>query len=169
LISRRTLYCSKDVAGDHSAVAMPTSDRNIWFKRGEHSYDVNGRCTDCAASKSQMERDNRENYAYALIHEAGHAAVRKDMSVRFDVIVGNPPYQMDSEGDNRTMPLYHKFFTQAKALNPRYISIQAKALNPRYISMVMPARWMAGGLGLGDFRANMLNDKRIRYLRLPGR
>lgn len=149
LMSRRTLYCSKTADGEHAAVMMATPSGNVWFERVEHSY-INGRCTECSASESQMERENRENYAYAFIHAAGRAAIEKEHPMKFDVIVGNPPYQMDSDGNNRTMPLYHKFVEQAKALNPRYIS------------MVIPARWIAGGLGLADFRAEMLSDKSIR-------
>jgi hypothetical protein len=72
--------------------------------------------------------------------------------MRFDVIVGNPPYQMDSAGQNRTMPLYNLFVEHAIALNPRYIS------------MIILSRWMAGGIGLSDFRSQMVADKRIREL-----
>lgn len=151
LMSRRTLYCSKDAAGEHAAIKMPTSEGNIWFRKVEHSY-VSGRCSECAASESQMERENRENYAYAFIHRAGQEAVGKDCSMKFDVIVGNPPYQMDSQGNFRTMPIYDKFVEQAKALNPRFIV------------MITPARWMAGGLGLDHFRSSMLNDRSIRRL-----
>jgi len=68
------------------------------------------------------------------------------------VIVGNPPYQMDAESGNRTMPIYNLFFNEAKKLNPRYMAF------------IIPSRWMAGGLGLGEFRSEMLADKRIRAL-----
>jgi len=68
------------------------------------------------------------------------------------VIVGNPPYQMGAESGNRTMPIYNIFFDEAKKLNPRYMAF------------IIPSRWMAGGLGLGEFRARMLKDKRIRTL-----
>lgn len=72
--------------------------------------------------------------------------------MNFDVIVGNPPYQMDAEGGNRTIPLYNLFLDEAKKLNPKYISL------------VIPSRWMTSGLGLGDFRSEMLSDQRIRKL-----
>ncbi len=72
--------------------------------------------------------------------------------MKFDVIVGNPPYQMDNETGNRPMPLYDEFVRQAKALNPRYIT------------MIIPSRWMASGLSLSDFRQEMLGDSHIRKL-----
>jgi site-specific DNA-methyltransferase (adenine-specific) len=149
LMSRRTLYCSKDASGIHSVVTMPTPAGHIWMDRVEHTY-VDGKCTECGASESQMEREGRENHAYVFIHEGGRAQLEEAFEMKFDVIVGNPPYQMDSDGNNRTMPLYHLFVEQAKGLNPQYMA------------MIIPARWVAGGLGLADFRANMLGDRSIR-------
>lgn len=151
LMSRRSLYCSKDASGPHSTVTMPNPSGNLWFERVDHSY-VGGKCSECGASEAQMERENRENYAYAFIHKAGLEAAGKAMEMKFDVIVGNPPYQMDAESGNRTMPLYNIFVDQAKSLNPKYIA------------MIVPSRWMAGGLGLSEFRGQMLKDTRIRAL-----
>lgn len=152
LMSRRTLYCSKDAGGEHSVVKMAQPGGNVWMQRVEHSYDADGRCTECSASRTLMERANRENHAYAFIHASGRAAIEEEFGMRFDVIVGNPPYQMDNETGSRPMPLYNLFVEQAKGLQPRYIS------------MIIPSRWMAGGLGLGQFRAEMLGDRRIRKL-----
>lgn len=152
LMTRRTVYCSKDATSQHSTVQFPEASGNIWFQRVEHDF-AKGRCRDCGASAAQLDRDDtRENYAYAFIHGDGREAVGKELEMKFDVIVGNPPYQMDSDGGNRTMPVYNLFFDQARQLGPRYIA------------MIIPSRWMAGGLGLNEFRAQMLADRRIRTL-----
>jgi site-specific DNA-methyltransferase (adenine-specific) len=153
LMSRRTLYCSKNAAGSRAVVEMDQPAGKVWFHRVEHSYDSNGRCSECSASREQMERDNRENYAYGFIHAAGRAAIEEEFDMKFDVIIGNPPYQMeaDAAGQN-VMPIYDNFVDQAKALNPRYVS------------MVIPSRWMAGGKYLDEFRASMLGDRRTRVL-----
>ncbi len=151
LMSRRTLYCSKDASSEFSVVPMPTGAGSVWMERVEHMYNA-GKCSECSASKTLMEREGRENYAYAFIHAAGRARLAEEFDMHFDVIVGNPPYQMDNETGNRPMPLYDLFVQQAKALDPRYIA------------MIIPSRWMAGGLGLNDFRAEMLADARIRKL-----
>lgn len=152
LMSRRTLYCSKDASGPKSEVQMPTPAGNIWMERVEHEY-VRGKCQVCGASETQMEGDHRENHAYAFIHPTGQEALTKAWSsMNFDVIVGNPPYQMDGDGGSRTVPLYNLFVDQAKSLSPKYIA------------MIVPSRWMAGGLGLSNFRQEMLTDGHIRKL-----
>ena len=118
-MSRRTLYCSKRADGEHSIVRMPNAAGNVWFERVEHDYR-NGRCQECGASKEQMERDNRENYAYAFIHEAGRKQVAEEFEMKFDVIVGNPPYQMSGgAGGSNDSPLYNLFVEQAKASGTR--------------------------------------------------
>lgn len=72
--------------------------------------------------------------------------------MQFDVIIGNPPYHLGSDGGTRDVPIYQHFVEQAKKLEPRYLS------------MVIPSRWMAAGLGLGEFRQAMLGDRRMRTL-----
>ena len=73
--------------------------------------------------------------------------------MKFDAIVGNPPYQvMDGGNSASALPIYHKF-----------VEI-GKKLQPQYLSLIIPARWYAGGRNLDDFRNIMLNDKHLRLL-----
>lgn len=76
-----------------------------------------------------------------------------DDNMKFNAIVGNPPYQeMDGGNSVSAKPVYNYF-----------VDI-AKKINPDYFSMIMPARWYAGGKGLDEFRESMLNDNRISAL-----
>jgi site-specific DNA-methyltransferase (adenine-specific) len=152
LMSRRTLYCAKDASSEFSAARFASSSGNIWHERVEHSFDGKGRCSECGGTKEQLEINGRDNYAYGFIHADGRSKIDKEMDMKFDVIVGNPPYQMESDGSNRTLPLYNLFVDQAIALNPRYIA------------MITPSRWTASGLGLSEYRDRMLKDRRIRVL-----
>lgn len=73
--------------------------------------------------------------------------------VKFDAIVGNPPYhEKDGGAQASATPIYNKFVEVAKLINPVYIS------------MIMPSRWMTGGKGLGAFRKSMICDKSISIL-----
>jgi site-specific DNA-methyltransferase (adenine-specific) len=152
MMTRRSLYCSKDAAGEFSVAHFATSDGNVWQKRVKHSFDASGRCSECKGNQEQLLQPGRDNKAYGFIHADGRKQIEKEMDMKFDVIVGNPPYQMDADGGNRTMPIYNIFVDEAKKLDPRYLSF------------IIPSRWMAGGLGLNDFRNEMLADKRIRKI-----
>ncbi|MCK8114791.1 Eco57I restriction-modification methylase domain-containing protein [Anaerosoma tenue] len=157
LLARRSLYCSKHAQGEHSVVTSFSSDHgNIWFERTEHTW-VDGRCRYCGASKKTLARgDQLETHAYALIHADDTKARVAELfggDMQFDVIIGNPPYQLDDGGyGTSAAPIYQLFVDQAKALEPRYLS------------MVIPARWFAGGKGLDEFRESMLSDNRLRSI-----
>ncbi len=156
LLARRSVYCSKHANGAHSIAKGFSSDAgNIWFERTEHTW-VKGKCSYCGANQGAYERGlERETYAYAFIHTAdinGQIPHFFGSSMHFDVIIGNPPYQLGSDGGTRDVPIYQLFVEQAKTLQPRYLS------------MIIPARWMASGLGLTEFRQAMLTDRHIREL-----
>lgn len=150
LLSRRSVYCSKTANGKYSVCeAFKNPDGNIRFGRVEHAWE-NGRCVYCGAGKDAYDRGPElETHAYRFLHADKSEEI---FNMRFDVIVSNPPYQMGSDGGTRDIPIYHRFVDQAKKLNPRFLS------------MIIPSRWMAGGLGLSEFRRSMLADRRIRKL-----
>lgn len=156
LLARRSVYCSKHANGKHSiAKSFNSDDGNVWFERTEHTWD-DGRCWYCGASQAGYDRgEGLETHAYAFIHTDNIRARIAGIfggHMQFDVIIGNPPYQLGSDGGTRDVPIYQHFVEQAKTLNPRYLT------------MVIPSRWMASGLGLGEFRQAMLGDRRIRAL-----
>jgi site-specific DNA-methyltransferase (adenine-specific) len=156
LLARRSLYCSKHAQGEHSiATNFASDDGNIWYERTDHSWH-GGKCKFCGANQGAYDRgDALETYAYGFIHTddiKGRVAEFFGDEMQFDVIIGNPPYQLGSDGGTRDVPIYQRFVEQAKTLQPRYLA------------MVIPSRWMASGLGLTEFRQTMLADRRIREL-----
>jgi len=158
LLARRSLYCSKRANGPHSiARSLDTEAGNIWFERTEHEWEGGKRCVFCGAPRNLFERsEDLETHAYALIHTADVRARMGEIfgvEMQFDVIVGNPPYQMTGGGGG----------TNDSSIYPLFVE-QALRLEPRLLSMVIPSRWMAGGRGLEGFRREMLEDRRIRTL-----
>jgi site-specific DNA-methyltransferase (adenine-specific) len=156
LLARRSVYCSKVANGPHSiATSFDRDWGNIWFERTEHTW-AQDRCAYCGASRSEYTRAaDLETHAYAFIHTTDFSARIKQMfgaHMQFDVIIGNPPYQLGSDGGTRDVPIYQRFVEQAKKLDPRYLT------------MVIPSRWMASGLGLSEFRRTMLSDRRLSSL-----
>lgn len=150
-LSRRTLYCSRLANGKHSIVDNFNDEfGNIQFLSTKHDWQK-GKCIFCGANQKINDRDEElETHAYQFIHNANP---KKILNMKFDVIIGNPPYQMETIGHGKqAKPIYHKFIQQAKKLNPRFLT------------MIIPARWYAGGMGLDEFRDEMLNDKRISHL-----
>jgi site-specific DNA-methyltransferase (adenine-specific) len=177
LISRRSLYCSKSANGKHSVTKKFDSEAgNIWFEPQRHAWKsgkvrqltmdddgneverfLDGRCLHCGASKRDFDREEGlELHAYGLIHTEDSKKWVGEIfgeDMKFDVIIGNPPYQLkDGGGGSSASPIYQKFFEKALALEPKYLS------------MVIKANWFSGGKGLDEFRATMLNSNKISHL-----
>lgn len=157
LLARRSVYCSKHASGKHSiAKSFASDDGNIWFQRIKHSWE-DGSCRYCGAPQGIFDRKpGLENHAYALIHTDNIKTRLAELfggPVQFDVVIGNPPYQMTGgAGGTSDSSIYHLFVEQALKLDPRFLS------------MVVPSRWLAGGRGMDEFRKAMLGDRHMHDL-----
>jgi hypothetical protein len=177
LMARRSVYCSKLANGKHSVTKkFKTEEGNIWFEPMDHTWVggktkvltmdaegneieklVDAKCKYCNASRQELDRaEGLERHAYGLIHNDDPRPWVQEVfgnEMKFDVIVGNPPYQLEDKGFSASAaPIYDKFVTQALKLEPRFLT------------MVTPSRWFSGGKGLDSFRTQMLADRRIRFL-----
>jgi site-specific DNA-methyltransferase (adenine-specific) len=175
LMARRSLYCSKKANGKHSITKKFKDETgNIWFEPMPHTWKkgtireltmdesgneveryVDGKCSYCGASKRDFDRaEGLELHAYGLIHTKDPKKWVGEIfgdHVQFDVIIGNPPYQLNSAGTSDE-PVYQDFV------------VHAMALEPRFLTMVTPSRWFTGGKGLSDFRSRMIADRRLQTL-----
>ena len=157
LLARRSVYCSKHAQGEHSIGKDFGSDSgNIWFERLEHTW-AGTKCAYCGTPQAILDRaEGLETHAYAFIHTDDIKSRLAEMfggDMQFDVIIGNPPYQLDDGGYGTSAAPIYQLFVE-KALD----------LDPRYAVFVTPSRWMAGGKGLDKYRERMLSDKRLRNI-----
>lgn len=91
--------------------------------------------------------------SYDLIGENNNEIIKQLTDMKFDVVIGNPPYQESDGGAGASAkPIYNQFVNVSKEVGSTYLCI------------IMPSRWMAGGKGLDEFRNAMLNDKHIAEL-----
>ena len=152
LLSRRSVYCSKKANGKYSICnEFKTEQGNILFKRIEHTWK-NEKCVYCGARQIEYDRDKSlETHAYQFIHTIKPQEI---FNMNFDVIVGNPPYQLNDGGGtgSSAIPIYQKFVELANKLQPRFIT------------MIIPSRWFTGGKGLDEFREFMIKNKQLQIL-----
>lgn len=178
LLARRSVYCSRKANSKHSiSRAFDNEAGNIWFEQRHHTWvggstkvltsdsegkliekAIDGRCKHCGANQKEYDRgDGLDSYAYPFIHSVDPVALIHDVfgeNMKFDVVVGNPPYQLGDGGGegSSAVALYHRFVQQAIRLEPAMLS------------MVIPARWYSGGKGLDDFRSEMLGSRQISQI-----
>lgn len=177
LLARRSVYCSKWASRKHSiCTAFDTDDGNIWFRRTEHDWAggtkklisrknaktkkyayFNRHCSFCGANEAEYGRgDEAETHAYALIHTDEPRQFIDEIfgeDVQFDVVIGNPPYQLSDGGHGASAsPVYQHFVEKALELDPKFAVF------------ITPSRWFAGGKGLDDYRKKMLSDHRMKAL-----
>ncbi|MCY4000347.1 MAG: Eco57I restriction-modification methylase domain-containing protein [Bacteroidetes bacterium] len=152
LISRRTLYECKDASlSKYSIVTFDGHEGNIRFPEvnleGKNMKGSNRRLAEAKAKITE----GREAHLHPFLYMDLHEIFGEDM--QFNVIMGNPPYQMQDSGYGKSaIPIYNRFVDKAKEYEPDLLTF------------VIPARWYSGGKGLDSFRETMLSDSRISVL-----
>lgn len=123
--------------------ALPTSSVSYEFTRKVYNLlglDIR-HIISSFTTYDLLDSDHKESFIQQL----------KEM--KFDLVIGNPPYQQaDGGAAASAKPIYQEF-----------VNI-AKDISTKYVSMIMPARWYTGGKGLDEFRLTMLSDKHIKLL-----
>lgn len=116
---------------------------------GYDNLDVNIICYENLIDDITNNREKMKN----IILSSKSWNKGSDKYMKFNAIVGNPPYhEYDGGAGSSSRPIYN-FFTEA-----------SMELNPNYISLIMPSRWMTSGKGLDDFRNKLINDTRFMVL-----
>ncbi|MGM9880765.1 MAG: Eco57I restriction-modification methylase domain-containing protein [Bacilli bacterium] len=180
-VARRTLYycsqankkCDGIIADDGHYVNGYAIGNGYWFDNEEGNiktpcvnHKINSKTKKCefcgiSGNSKYLDANQREQYAYEFIHY-NHLVIERKLNERFfggnknmkfDIIIGNPPYQLSDGGAQASArPIYNLFIKQARKMNPKYLC------------MIIPSRWMTGGKGLDDFRTSMINDRHIELL-----
>ncbi len=154
LISRRTLYQCKDASLEtHSIIKFDDPEGNIRFPEVKDERKDRKRIHSGISERSTEVAEGREAHISPFLHmDLDEIFGEENMQV--NVIMGNPPYQMQDGGGTgkSAIPLYNRFVEKAKAIEPDVLTF------------VIPARWYAGGKGLDGFRKRMLSDPKISLL-----